>query len=294
MKFKFIILGLSLLLINIQTNAQENWEIVNSGTTDNLTDVFFIDNNHGWIIGHSGTLLRIRTLDGINKLLTDTLQYEKLNAIHFVNQNVGWIIGNSGLIIKTTDSGNTWLEQSGGQDYYLHDLHFFDEQVGIICGGTGEGRILRTTNGGNQWNEIQFPSYSKTLLSVYFLNEVLGWTAGFGEILYRTTDSGISWDSIAYIEGGIIANSHLDIYFVDSLSGNVVGAEFHGTGNNNGAIYKSSDGGFSWDPVAGVGYGAFKSQHIIMSQIHFIQLETVGGLTLLVKFTNQLTVVDDW
>ncbi len=214
MKSSFI-LGLSLLLINIPINAQENWEIINSGTTDNLTDVCFIDNQYGRIIGYSGTLLN--TTDVGESWSSITIPYQNLKAIQFVNQNTGWIVGDEGLIIKSTDAGSTWFEQEGGQDYYLEDLYFFDDQVGIICGGTiGIGRLLRTTNGGNQWNEIALPIYSPRLLSIFFLNNNLGWTTGANEILYRTIDAGISWDSIAYLAGGI-SNSHFGLYFADSF-----------------------------------------------------------------------------
>ncbi len=253
----FFTLVLSLLLTIIPVNAQENWEIINSGTTDNLEDVFFIDNQNGWIIGYSGTLLR--TTDAGESWNSIIIPYQNLKAIQFVNQNIGWIVGDEGLIIKSTDGGNTWFEQEGGQNYYLEDQHFFDDQVGIICGGTiGVGRLLRTTNGGNQWDEIALPIYSPRLLSIFFLNNNLGWTTGANQILYRTIDAGISWDSIAYLAGGI-SNSHFGLYFLDSLNGNICGAEYHGTGNNNSSIYKSSDGGFSWTYVAGVGYGIFNS-----------------------------------
>ena len=253
----FSFLVLSTILINTATIAQENWEVINNGTADNLTDVCFIDNQIGWIIGYSGTLLR--TTDAGESWNLIIIPYQNLKAIQFVNQNTGWIVGDEGLIIKSTDGGNTWYEQEGGQNYYLEDLHFFNDQVGIICGGTmGLGRLLRTTNGGNHWDEIALPIYSPRLLSIFFLNNNLGWTTGANEILYRTIDAGISWDSIAYLAGGIM-NSHFGLYFADSLNGNICGAEYHGTGNNNSSIYKSSDGGFSWTRVAGVGYGIFNS-----------------------------------
>jgi len=187
------------------------------------------------------------------------IPYQNLKAIQFVNQNIGWIVGDEGLIIKSTDGGSTWFEQEGGQGYYLSDLHFFDDQTGIICGGTNNhGRILRTTNGGNQWDEIALSNYSPTLLSIYFLNSNLGWTAGTNEILFRTIDGGVSWDSIAYISDGW-QNYHYGVYFLDSLNGNVCGWTNHGTGNTSGPIYKTSDGGYSWTHVAAVGYGAFYS-----------------------------------
>ena len=258
MKLSFLF-SLSFLLISIQTNAQENWNVVNSGTTDNLTDVCFIENQFGWIIGYSGILLR--TSNAGNTWNNNTIPYENLKAIQFVNQNVGWIVGDNGLIIKTTDAGNNWFEQQGGQILYLEDLYFFDDQVGLICGGgssTGQGKILRTINGGSQWDEIALSIYSPRLLSIYFLNSNLGWTAGTNDLLYRTIDGGVSWDSIAYFGGGW-QNYHYGVYFIDSLNGNVCGWANFGTGNTSGPIYKTSDGGYSWTRVAAVGYGRFNS-----------------------------------
>jgi len=265
----------SLFLLLISTiNAQENWDIVNSGTTDNLIDVCFVDNHHGWILGRSGTLIRVRDTNSPNSWDSDTLQYQNLNAIQFVNLNIGWIVGDNGLILKSIDGGTNWIEQEGGQNYYLDDLFFVDEQVGFICGGStpsNKGIILRTTNGGSQWDEIVLSIYSPRLLSIYFLNTNLGWTTGTYNTVYRTTDAGISWDSIAYLAGGI-TNSHFGVYFSDSLNGNICGVEYHGTGNNNSAIYKTSDGGFSWTFVAGVGYGLFYSlaHHTLSNSLYSV------------------------
>jgi len=64
-----------ILLFIIQLQAQENWIIVNSGTTDNLTDVCFIDNQTGWIIGYSGTLLR--TVDAGESWNSIIIPYQK-------------------------------------------------------------------------------------------------------------------------------------------------------------------------------------------------------------------------
>jgi photosystem II stability/assembly factor-like uncharacterized protein len=260
MKSSFI-LGLSLLLTNIPVNAQENWEKVNIGMTDNFTDIYFLDNQNGWVIGHSGTLIRFT--NGIINWYYNIIPFQNLNAIHFVNQNIGWIVGDNGLIIKTTDAGNSWFEQEGGQDYYLNDLHFFDDQIGLICGGRNSlsgGKILRTTNGGNQWNEITFSSiYSPRFWTVYFLDNNLGWTVGTNEIIFRTTDGGVTWDSLAYLGGGGWQNYHFGIYFLDSLNGNICGWTNFGSGFYLGIIHKTSDGGYSWTVVAEVGYGSFNS-----------------------------------
>ncbi|MFC2119447.1 T9SS type A sorting domain-containing protein [Bacteroidota bacterium] len=121
------------------------------------------------------------------------------------------------------------------------------------------GKILRTNNGGNQWDEIFVSSnYVPRFYTIFFINGNLGWTAGSEEWIFRTTDGGITWESIAYFGYSDISNL-LGIYFLDSLTGFVCGYENHGTGNISGPIYKTSDGGFSWYLVASVGYGAFGS-----------------------------------
>ena len=242
---KSLLNGILLVLFlsfSFQIIAQENWTFVDSGTTDNLVDVCFSDNNYGWIIGSEGTLLR--TSDGGENWNTSTLPYQNLKAVKFVNENEGWIIGNQGLILKTTDSGNTWFEQSGGQNYALEDLYFQSNQVGFICGGFGV--ILKTTNGGGLWETQNI--HNKLFNSVFFINSNIGWLTESSGTIYKTSNAGTSWDSVSFITSDIYEASYRATIFLDTLNG-ICCNNYDMTGNSGGEIYKTTDGGYKWHLV---------------------------------------------
>jgi hypothetical protein len=55
-------------------------------------------------------------------------------------------VGANGTILRTTDGGSTWKEQSSGTSELLKGVCFTDAHTGIIVGD--HGIILRTTDGG--------------------------------------------------------------------------------------------------------------------------------------------------
>jgi photosystem II stability/assembly factor-like uncharacterized protein len=244
MKFIFLLLSFSL-----QIYSQRNWTVVNPNTTDNLVDICFADNNYGWIISSNGTLLR--TSDGGENWNASIISYQNLNAIKFVNDNEGWIVGNNGLIIKSTDSGVTWFEQPGGQNYGLRNLYFQNNQVGFICGGDGNiwpgGIVLKTSNGGNSWIQVSSSFTSSGLNTIFFINSSTGWTTGNGGDFYKSSDGGTSWDSIAYFTSEF-ESWHTATIFWDTLNGVTCG-NYHATGNWGGEIFKTTDGGYTWNGI---------------------------------------------
>jgi photosystem II stability/assembly factor-like uncharacterized protein len=70
-----------------------------------LNDIYFINENEGWIIGNSNKVLH--TVDG-----GDTWLFQRANAnpssfnsIFMLNTGIGWIVGNGNKIMKTNDFG---------------------------------------------------------------------------------------------------------------------------------------------------------------------------------------------
>lgn len=55
-----------------------------------------------------------------------------------------------GTILRTTDGGTTWINQSPQtQTWWLYDVFFTDSMIGTAVGV--DGTILRTTTGGTVW-----------------------------------------------------------------------------------------------------------------------------------------------
>jgi len=76
--------------------------------------------------------------------------FASLSSTNFVDNNTGWVVGAGGIILRTTNSGSIWTQQSSGTGFYLTSVHFVDNNTGWVVGSGGI--ILKTTNGGNIQN----------------------------------------------------------------------------------------------------------------------------------------------
>jgi photosystem II stability/assembly factor-like uncharacterized protein len=140
------------------TDGGTTWEQQSSGTTALLNGVFFTDANTGTAVGSGGTILR--TTDGgatWEQQSSGTTAY--LAGVFFTDANTGTAVGGEedyllydislGIILRTTDGGATWKQQSGGTSRTttpLYGVFFTDANAGTAVGYNGT--ILRTTTGG--------------------------------------------------------------------------------------------------------------------------------------------------
>jgi len=91
-----------------------------------------------------------------------------LRAVDFVG-NKGWAVGRFGTIIHTDDGGITWSFQNNPAVNTLFDVDFSDTLHGLAC---GDGIILRTTDGGQNWSrtaihEFENKSVQQVALCTY-------------------------------------------------------------------------------------------------------------------------------
>ena len=91
-----------------------------------------------------------------------------------------WGVGYDGKdpnrIYHSTDSGNHWETISiPGSGFSLKALSFPDGQHGWVVGGYGS--VLRTSDGGKSWSQLERPTGSD-LHAVHFLNPLVGYAAG--------------------------------------------------------------------------------------------------------------------
>ena len=85
------------------------WYQQNSGTTQNLNDVTFIDANNGTAVGGVGTI--IKTTNGGTDWTSQssgTINY--LYGVSFTDSNNGTAVGDYGKILRTTNGGVTFIE----------------------------------------------------------------------------------------------------------------------------------------------------------------------------------------
>lgn len=125
-----------------------------------------------------------------------------LFSIRFLNENTGWAAGDSGLILKTTDAGNNWVSSRFGNTL-LRAMHFIDENTGVIVGGnyppiwgSPTRIIIRTTNGGVNWNTIM-NTYDTYFTNIQFVNDSVGFIGFYG--VYKSADKGSNWEHFGNI-----------------------------------------------------------------------------------------------
>ena len=176
------------------TDGGKTWHPQQSGVTEDLQRIHFIDEQHGWI-GGKEVLLRTenggQTWQRVGKGLENVFF---ISAMHFITPKKGWIGVNNGQTLHTTDGGKTWhIQKTGLTQEPITDFYFISSQQGWAVAPqrrTG-GFILHTVDGGNYW-DIQARTHHRGI-GIHFANAQLGWVVMENGDSLTTTDGGQTW-----------------------------------------------------------------------------------------------------
>lgn len=142
-------------------------------------------------------------------------------------------------------SENYWIRTNNLTTQVLRNCFFINNNTGWVSGDSGT--IIKTTNGGNDWN-FQNSGIFNSIESIFFLNERLGWATAWelfpdstkfpGTMILKTTNGGSNWISSMFPD----TNSFLrTILFLDSLKGFV--------GGFPSALARTTNNGVNWIDV---------------------------------------------
>lgn len=150
-----------------------------------------------------------------------------------------------GQIYLSTDGGIHWAQRSpnGTPMPMLNSVWFFDSREGLAIGV--DGTNLRTSDGGHTWTHGTMWTYAGWRDLQFLPDASAGWVLA-GSSLYRTDDKGHSWIAPSLPSGNMpsIAGFH----FVDATHGWAVSNQ---SWTDEHKVFRSVDGGLSWQPVAG-------------------------------------------
>lgn len=163
--------GISTILYT--RNGGGKWEKIRNPSDKHLWSVYFVDSEHGWVVGEEGVILHTQD-SGKRWVRQNSPAEQPLFAVHFADLMHGWIVGTNGLILHTADGGQTWERQENPMKLSLRDVIFQNEKEGWAVGE--EGSILRTTDGGTTWNQYASPTTHN--LQDIFLLKNSGWIVG--------------------------------------------------------------------------------------------------------------------
>lgn len=105
--------------------------------------------------------------------------------------------------------------------------------------------LYRTSDGGLSWMKSSIPG-SSAISTVHFLDLQHGWAGGEAGEIYRTTDAGQSWKKTQ----APLKYAMKQIFFVDALHGWAVGYNYVSTEKRTVALFRSLDGGETWQQLA--------------------------------------------
>ena len=216
----------------------------------------------------------------------------KMEALDFVNAQDAWAVGDSNDVLRSSDGGLTWaapqaLPSSFNPNVsYFESVSFVDPRFGFLGGSYG---VFKTTDGGASWARVQpfdhanGPPPVDQRAFVRFRDYEHGVVVWQGQ-LHRTTDGGATWTAsplgagtfrrlgMVGSEFAVLTDAKLWVSKPDAGWGeiplptgfdegrhNPAYADFcfldaqNGWVSGNKRLSRTTDGGVTWTPLAGVG-----------------------------------------
>jgi photosystem II stability/assembly factor-like uncharacterized protein len=109
------------------------WVPQTSNTSVRLYGVDFIDRQNGWAVGWDGVVRH--TTDGGTTWQTVNLGYNYKYHVDFPDPIHGCIVGWDGEILVTNDGGATWQPKASGTSKDFYGVEFVDTLTGFAVGG---------------------------------------------------------------------------------------------------------------------------------------------------------------
>ena len=173
----------------VVSNDGVNWAQVETPVRATLTAVDFIDDDHGWAVGHDAVILS--TSDGGKSWQLQNFQPEvemPLLDVMFSDTQNGVAIGAYGLMMETSDGGVSWEEKDAPEireeELHLNNIVRLGNGDILIVGESG---MMGISSDGDQWERLESP-YEGSLYGAVARGESGALIFGLRGNVYTTDD----------------------------------------------------------------------------------------------------------
>lgn len=137
---------------------------------------------------------QLDTLHETANVLAD-VQFSDSVTAHAVG--LGWVL-------RSADAGHSWQRLDAAGDFF-RSVHFPTPLTGYVCGSSGT--ILKTTDGGNFWQEIRkggsTGKRNRPFRSLWFVSADTGFVVGDNGLFWMTENGGADWSQVVHPDDNI-------------------------------------------------------------------------------------------
>jgi photosystem II stability/assembly factor-like uncharacterized protein len=164
-----------------------------------LTAVYFIDDKHGWAVGHDAQILASDD-GGANwaRQFEDLAREAPLLDVWFKDASTGFAVGAYGMLLTTLDGGKHWEDVSDRLDnedqYHLNGITQVADSGLFVVGEAGA--MFRSADDGQTWEKLEGPYQGSLFGAIGTGQPGTLLVYGLRGNLFRSTDFGDSWSPI--------------------------------------------------------------------------------------------------
>ena len=220
----------------------KTWTQAKVPTRQMLTAVYFVDEQHGWAVGHDAQILASSDAGATwSKQFEDLKREAPLLDVWFKDLTTGIAVGAYGAVLETTDGGQHWEDIGDRLDnedqFHLNGIAYVKD-AGLFVVGE-QGSMFRSPDDGQTWEKLEGP-YQGSLFGAVATGESNTLLVyGLRGNLFRSTDFGTTWEPVPLQgERGPLEFSIANASLTPDNSIVLVG--------NGGSVMRSTDDGKSF------------------------------------------------